>query len=112
MSIVLQFGLWATFKVAHNPQFGAYTCGSCILATRIKLLPMEIRLTEQTEAKLAELVDLSGRPANEIVEDAMAAYLTELEDVRNILNRRYDEWKTGKVSAIDGEEFFKRLQDR
>jgi hypothetical protein len=46
------------------------------------------------------------------VEDAMAAYLTEVSVVRRILDTRYEEYKGGKVKPIDGEAFFEGLRDR
>jgi len=50
---------------------------------------MEVRLKPETESRLNELASQSGRPADELVEDAMAAYLTEVGDVRGIVDSRY-----------------------
>jgi hypothetical protein len=46
------------------------------------------------------------------VQDAMAGYLDELANVRGMLDRRYDEVKSGNVKPIDGEAFFERLRQR
>lgn len=73
---------------------------------------MEIRLKPETESRLNELASRSGRPAEELVEDAMAAYLTEVADVRNTLDSRYDDIKSGRVKPIDGEAFFEDLRRR
>ena len=73
---------------------------------------MEVRLKPETQSRLNELVSRSGRPADELVEDAMAGYLTEVAEVRNMLDSRYDEVKTGRVKPIDGESFFEGLRQR
>lgn len=73
---------------------------------------MEIRLKPETESKLNELASQSGRPANELVEDAMAAYLVEVAELRDSLDGRYDEIKSGRVKPIDGEAFFEDLRRR
>lgn len=73
---------------------------------------MEVRLKPETQSRLNELVSRSGRPADELVEDAMAGYLTEIAEVRDILDTRYDEIKSGRVKPIDGETFFEGLRQR
>ena len=42
----------------------------------------------------------------------MAAYLTEVAEVRSVLDSRYDEIKSGRVRPIDGEAFFENLRRR
>ena len=61
---------------------------------------MEIRLKPETESRLNELASKSGRRTDELVEDAMAAYLTEVAEVRSVLDSRYDEIKSGRVQPI------------
>jgi len=73
---------------------------------------MEVRLKPETQSRLNELVSRSGRPADELVEDAMAGYLSEVAEVRNMLDGRYDEIKSGRVKPIDGESFFEGLRQR
>ena len=70
---------------------------------------MEIHLKPETESRLNELATKSGRPADELVEDAMAAYLMEVAEVRNALDGRYDDIKSGRVKPVDGNAFFKHL---
>jgi predicted DNA-binding protein len=70
------------------------------------------RLKPETESRLNDLAATSGRPADELVEDAMAAYLTEVAEVRNLLDSRYDEIKSGRVKPIGGEAFFEDLRQR
>jgi predicted DNA-binding protein len=73
---------------------------------------MEIRLKPETESRLNELASKSGRPADELVEDAMAAYLSEVAELRGMLDGRYDEIKSGRVKPVDGEAFFEDLRQR
>lgn len=73
---------------------------------------MEIRLRPETESRLNELSSKSGRPAEELVEDAMASYLTEVAELREVLDGRYDEVKSGRVKPVDGEAFFEDLRRR
>ena len=69
-----------------------------------------MHLTPETEARLQELAARAGLPADELVEDAMAGYLKELADVRDMLDGRYDEVKRGKVVPVNGAEAFARLR--
>jgi predicted DNA-binding protein len=64
---------------------------------------MEVRLRPETESRLQELANQSGRTPNDLVEDAMAAYLQEIADVRGMLDSRYDDLKSGRVNAVDGD---------
>ena len=73
---------------------------------------MEVRLKPETESRLNELAYKSGRPADELVEDAMAAYLSEVTDLRGSLDRRYEDVKRGRSKMIDGESFFEKLRRR
>ncbi|MFZ0980053.1 MAG: hypothetical protein WAN23_11695 [Candidatus Acidiferrales bacterium] len=77
-----------------------------------KLATMEVRLKPETESRLNQLASQSGRPTDELVEDAMAAYLAEVAEVRHALDSRYDEVKSGKLEAVDGEAFFEGLRRR
>jgi len=71
---------------------------------------MELQLKPETESRLHELDTRTGRPANDLVEDAMAGYLEELAEVRTMLDSRYDDIKSGRVQPIDGAEAFERLR--
>lgn len=71
---------------------------------------MEVRLKPETEARLDEMVKRTGRPAGDLIEDAMATYLEELAEVRHMLDSRYDDVKSGRVTPMDGEEAFSRLR--
>jgi hypothetical protein len=52
----------------------------------------------------------TGREPNDLIEDAMAGYLQELGEVREMLDSRYDDLKTGRVQAVDGEKAFADLR--
>jgi predicted transcriptional regulator len=71
---------------------------------------MEVRLRPETESRLQELASKSGRAPNDLIEDAMAGYLLEVAQVREMLDGRYDDLKSGRVKPVDGEEAFANLQ--
>jgi len=65
---------------------------------------MEVQFTPETEKKLKELAAQSGRRTDDLVEDATAGYVDELVKVREMLNNRYDDLKSGRVKPIPGDE--------
>ena len=71
---------------------------------------MEVHFKPETESRLTELASKSGRTADDLVEDALAGYLAEVAGVREMLDGRYDEIKSGRVKPVDGEAFFDRLR--
>ena len=73
---------------------------------------MEVNFTPETEKKLKDLSAQSGRRTDDLVEDAMAAYVEELFATRDLLNNRYDDLKSGRVNPIDGEQAFARLREK
>lgn len=73
---------------------------------------MEVHFTPELEKKLNDLAALSGRPAGELVQDAVAGLVDELAGTREMLDRRYDDLKNGRVQPIDGEGFFESLRQR
>jgi len=73
---------------------------------------MEVHLTPDLEAKLDKLATETGRAKDELVQDAMAGYFQELAQVREMLDSRYDEIKSGRVEPLDGEESFARLREK
>jgi predicted DNA-binding protein len=73
---------------------------------------MVVRLSPETEARLQELAAATGRALDDLVEDAMTGYLTELSQVRNTLDSRYDDIKSNRVQPIDGEEIFRQLRHK
>ncbi len=73
---------------------------------------MEVRFKPETELRIHELASKSGRPTDDLIEDAMAGYLAEAVEVRDTLDSRYDDIKSGRVKPIDGEAFFDGLRHR
>ena len=73
---------------------------------------MEVQFENELQNKLDEFARQSGRPAGELVQDAVAAYLDELAGSNSILDSRYDDIKSGKIKLIPGEEVFARLHER
>ena len=73
---------------------------------------MEVHLKPETASRLAELASKSGRAPDDLLEDAMAGYLQEVMQVRETLDSRYDDIKSGRVAPIDGETFFDSLRQR
>ncbi len=73
---------------------------------------MEVQFTPDMQAKLDQLATETGRPKDEFVRDAMAGYFDELAQVRDMLNSRYDDIKSGKAKLIPGEEVKARLREK
>ena len=66
---------------------------------------MQMHFTNpEIQAKLEQWAMDTGRPAEELVEDVMATYFEEMAEVRQKLDSRYDDIKSGKVKLIPGEE--------
>jgi predicted transcriptional regulator len=68
---------------------------------------MEVHFRPETESRLQELANKTGRAPNDLIEDAMAGYLQELAQIREMLDGRYDDLKSGRVKAVDEEGFAK-----
>ena len=73
---------------------------------------MQVQVTPETARKLQDLAAASGRAPSQIVEDALAGYLEEAASLKKMLDSRYDDLKSGRVNAIDGEEAFRRLREK
>lgn len=71
---------------------------------------MEVNFRPETESRIQELAAKTGRAPDELVEDAMAGYLQELAQTREMLDSRYDDLKSGRVKPVDGEKVFVDLR--
>jgi predicted transcriptional regulator len=71
---------------------------------------MDIHVSPALVEKLSGLAAATGRTPDQIVEDALTAYLEELAAARDTLDSRYDELKTGRVEPIDAEAAWSRLR--
>ena len=73
---------------------------------------MEVRFKPETELRLTELASRTGRATDDLVENVLSGYLAEIAEVREMLDGRYDDIKSGRVESIDGEAFFDSLRQR
>ena len=73
---------------------------------------MEVHFTPELEKKLNDLAAQTGRPADELVQDAVVGMFDELAGSREMLDRRYAEIKSGKVKLIPGDEVLARLREK
>jgi hypothetical protein len=71
-----------------------------------------VPLLRETESRLKDLSAATGRDPDDLVEDAMAGYLAELAQTREMLDARYDDIKSGQVKTVDGEEAFNRIRTK
>jgi hypothetical protein len=71
---------------------------------------MEVHLRLEIESRLQELAAKTGRGPDDLIEDAMAGYLQELAQTREILDNRYDDLRIGRVKPVDGEQAFAELR--
>jgi len=65
---------------------------------------MEVYFKPDVQAKLEQMARDSGRPAAELVQDAVAGLFDDLAGTRAMLDSRYDDIKSGRVKLIPGEE--------
>jgi predicted transcriptional regulator len=72
---------------------------------------MEVDIKPDVQAKLEQMARESGRPSNELVEDALIGYFDEVAHTREMLDRRFDDLESGRVKAIDGEEAYRVLTE-
>lgn len=73
---------------------------------------MEVHVTPELAKKLNDLATATRRAPDQLVEDALAGYLEELASLRETLDSRYDDLKSGRVKPIDSEEVFRRLREK
>jgi hypothetical protein len=67
---------------------------------------MVIRLSLDTESRLQEFAAATGCTPDDLVEDAISGYLTELSQVRNLLDSRYDDVKIHHIQPLAAKKFF------
>ncbi len=65
---------------------------------------MEVQFEPALQAKLEQIARESGRAAADLVHDAVAGYVDELAETRQMLDSRYDDIKSGKVKLIPGDQ--------
>jgi len=83
---------------------------SSLLSPPARLGDMEVNLRPEIESRLQELAQTTGRAPTDLIEDAMASYLQELGHTREMLDGRYDDLRSGRVKAVEGEAAFDALR--
>jgi hypothetical protein len=73
---------------------------------------MEVHFAPDVQAKIDQLVRETGRPADKLLEDALAGYALELVETHEMLDSRYDDLKSGRVKPIPGDEVIARLREK
>jgi hypothetical protein len=71
-----------------------------------------VHFTPDAQAKLDRLAIDTGRPPDELLQDAFLGYFDELTETRRMLDSRYDDLKSGRVKPISGDEMKARLRAR
>jgi len=73
---------------------------------------MEVHFRPDVQARLDQMARESGRPSDELIEDAVIGYFDELAYTQETLDRRFDELESGTAMLIDGEESYRRLMEK
>jgi len=73
---------------------------------------MEVRLEPELAARVMQWSTETGRPVGDLVEDAITGYFGEIEQLRETLDRRYDEITSGKVQGLSGPEAVRLIKER
>jgi len=73
---------------------------------------VELHLTPELQARFDQLVSESGCAPEKLIEDALAGYVPELAETREMLDSRYEDLKSGRVKPVDGEAYFDSLRQR
>ena len=92
-----------------------FCCFLPLLKSRFSriLKSMDVHLNNpDLQAKLDRWVTETGRGPDELVEDAMAGYFDELARTREMLNRRYDDLKSGRVKPISRDEIVAYFREK
>ena len=61
---------------------------------------MEVHFAPELQAKIDQWVMETGLPVEKLIEDALAGYVPELAQTREMLDSRYDDLKSGRVKSI------------
>jgi hypothetical protein len=73
---------------------------------------MDLRLEPDLAAKVEQWTAETGRPAEELVQGAIAGYFAEVGDLRELLDSRYDDIESGTVQPVEGSEAVGLLRER
>ncbi len=81
-------------------------------AARRTLRVMEVNLAPELQAQIDKLVGETGYPVEKLIEDALVGYFAELTQAREMLDRRYDDLKSGKVKPISRAELIAHFREK
>jgi hypothetical protein len=73
---------------------------------------MEVHFAPELQAEIDQLVIETGCAPDKLVEDAMAGYVAELVETREMLNSRYDDLKTGEVTPSSRDEVIAHFREK
>jgi hypothetical protein len=74
---------------------------------------MEVHFAPDTEKRLNEIAMQSGDgSAEQLVQNVVEGYFQEMSQVREMLDGRYDDLKSGRVKPIPGEEVEAYFRDK
>jgi predicted DNA-binding protein len=73
---------------------------------------MEIHLQPELAAKVEQWSAETGRPVNDLFEDALEGYFSEIEQLKETLDRRYHDIVSGRVKGISGEDAVRLLREK
>jgi len=73
---------------------------------------MEVHFAPELQAKIDGLVKDSGCPVEELIENAMEAYIADLVQAREMLDSRYDDLKSGRVKPISRDEMIAHFREK
>jgi predicted transcriptional regulator len=76
------------------------------------LKAMEVNFAPDLQARIDKLAVETSCAPEKLVEDAMAGYVAELAQTREMLDSRYDDLKSGRVKPIPGDEVIARLREK
>jgi hypothetical protein len=73
---------------------------------------MEVHFAPELQAKIDQWVMETGLPVEKLIEDALAGYVPELAQTREMLDSRYDDLKSGKVKPISRDEIITHFREK
>jgi len=73
---------------------------------------MEIHLQPELAEKVEQWSATTGRPVDELLEDAIKGYFSEVEQLKETLDGRYDDLASGRVKGLPGEEARRMIEER
>ena len=75
-----------------------------------RLEGMEVPFSSDEQARIDQIASSAGRAAGELVREVMTGYLDDVAEIREMLETRYDDIKSGRVKPMSGEEAFALLR--